>query len=142
MLPATANRSTTPCHSVAVYALCLLLLLVCSQAWAAQPDRIVGTVDSNQTVVLKGNVNPKAQPQFDQGPVDRSMKLSFITLLIQPSVDQQAALKQLLAEQQDPSSPNYHKWLTPEQFGQRFGLSSADVAKINRWLRSQGFSIA
>jgi subtilase family serine protease len=110
-------------------------------AWAAQPDRIVSPIDNTQTVALKGNVSPKAQPQFDQGPVDPSMKLPFVTLLIQPSADQQAALKQLLAEQQDPSSLNYHKWLTPEQFGQRFGLSNADVAKITHWLRSQGFSV-
>jgi len=74
--------------------------------------------------------------------MDLAMKLPFITLLIQPSAEQQAALKQLLAEQQDPSSANYHKWLTPEQFGQRFGLSNADLAKITHWLRSQGFNVA
>ena len=142
MLPATANRNAASCRSATVfYALCSLLLILCTTAWAAQPDRIVATIDNSQTVVLKGNVSPRAKPQFDQGPVDPSMKLPFITLLIQPSVNQQAALNQLLAEQQDPSSPNYHKWLTPEQFGQRFGLSNADIAKITQWLRSQGFKI-
>jgi subtilase family serine protease len=142
MLPATPNPNAVPQRSLSVFF--TLYLLVATQsvtAWAAQPDRIVAPIDNSQTVVLKGSVHPKAQPQFDQGPVDPSMKLPFVTLLIQPSADQQAALKQLLAEQQDPSSPNYHKWLTPEQFGQRFGLSSADIAKITRWLRSQGFGI-
>jgi subtilase family serine protease len=70
------------------------------------------------------------------------MKLPFVTLLIQPTAHQLAELKQLLAEQQDPSSPNYHNWLTPEQFGQRFGLSSGDATQITNWLRSQGFRIA
>jgi subtilase family serine protease len=111
-------------------------------AQAEQPDRIIAAIDNNLTVVLKGSVHPKAKPQYDRGLVQPSMKLPFITLLIQPSADQQAELKQLLAEQQDPSSPNYHKWLTPEQFGQRFGLSNADVTKITHWLRSQGFRIA
>jgi subtilase family serine protease len=142
MVLAMLNWCAVPRRSVQVfYALCSLLLILCSGALAAQPDRIVGAIDASQTVALKGNVNPKAQRQYDQGPVDPSMKLPYVTLLIQPSEAQQAALKQLLAEQQDPSSPNYHKWLTPEQFGQRFGLSTADIAKITGWLRSQGFGI-
>lgn len=119
-----------------------LLFSTASSVWAAQPDRITGPVDNSQTVVLKGTVHPSAQPQYDKGPVDPSMKLPFITLLIQPSTTQQAALKQLLAEQQDPSSLNYHKWLTPEQFGQRFGLSRGDLTNITKWLRSEGFAIA
>ncbi len=142
MLPATANRNARPSRPLtAFYGLCLLLVILCTSAWAAQPDRIVAAIDNSQTVVLQGSVSPKAEPQNDKGPVDPSMKLPFITLLIQPSANQQAALKQLLAEQQDPSSPNYHKWLTPEQFGQRFGLNSADIAKITHWLHSQGFGI-
>jgi subtilase family serine protease len=140
MISGTPNRSPVPRRSV--FFLVTLCLVLRTSMWAAQPDRIVDIINSTQTVVLKGNVSPKAQPKYDRGPADPSMKLSFITLLIQPSAEQQAALKQLLAEQQDPSSPNYHKWLTPEQFGQRFGLSNADVAKITHWLRSQGFRIA
>jgi len=142
MLPATPNRNALPQRSLPVlFTLVLLVATVSVTAWAAQPDRIVAPIDNNQTVVLKGTVSPKAQRQYDKGLVDPSTKLPFVTLLIQPSADQQAALKQLLAQQQDPSSPNYHKWLTPEQFGQRFGLSKADVAKITHWLRSQGFSV-
>src|SRR5580700_2934820 len=142
MPSAMSNRSAVAHRSLFFFvALCFLLFVTCSSTWAAQPDRIVGTIDASQTVVLKGTLSPKAQPRYDQGSVQPSMKLPFVTLLIQPSADQQAALKQLLAEQQDPSSPNYHKWLTPEQFGQRFGLSSADIVKITRWLRSQGFGI-
>ncbi len=142
MLPATPNRNAVPHRSLSVFfTLYLLVATLSVTAWAAQPDRIVTPIDNSQTVVLKGTVSPKAQRQYDKGPVDPSTKLPFVTLLIQPSADQQAALKQLLDEQQDPSSPNYHKWLTPEQFGQRFGLSNADVAKITHWLRSQGFSI-
>ena len=54
---------------------------------------------------------------------------------------QQADLTQLLAAQLNPSSPNYHQWLTPEQFGARFGLSSSDLAKVTAWLTGQGFTI-
>jgi uncharacterized protein (TIGR03437 family) len=90
---------------------------------------------------LKGIRHPKALPQYDQGRVDPSLELSYVTLLLKPSPDQQASLDRLLADQQDPSSPSHHKWLTPEQFADRFGASSTDIAKIVAWLESQGLTV-
>jgi subtilase family serine protease len=63
-----------------------------------------------------------------------------MTLLTVPTAAQQKALTQLLAEQQDRNSPNYHKWLTPEQWADRFGLSRNDIRQITDWLQAQGFS--
>jgi len=125
----------------ALYIVFIVLVGVVSTAWAAQPDRITSAIDSRQTVVLKGTVSPRAQTKFDQGLVDPSMKLPYITLMFTQSPAQQAALNQLLAEQQDPASPNYRNWLAPEQFGARFGLNSSDLTKVSNWLRSQGFAI-
>jgi subtilase family serine protease len=141
MLPAIPNRNAVPHRAFFISIRCSLLLALCVTAWAAQPDRIVTPIDNTQTVALKGNVSPKAQPQFDRGPVDPSMKLGRITLQVSPSPEQQAALDKLLAEQQDPASPNYHNWLTPEQFAGRFGMSRRDTATIANWLRSEGFTI-
>ena len=62
------------------------------------------------------------------------MVLPYVTLVLSPSPSQQAALDQLLAQQQNPSSPNYHQWLTPERYADRFGVSQADVDKISAWL--------
>src|ERR1700728_595854 len=99
MLSATPNRSAVPRRSVFFFlTLCFLLFVTCASMWAAQPDRIVGAINNSQTVVLKGTLLPNAQPQYDKGPMDLAMKLPFITLLIQPSAEQQGALKQLLAE--------------------------------------------
>jgi uncharacterized protein (TIGR03437 family) len=117
----------------------LLLLLPC--ALLAQPDRITAPIDARRTVVLKGNVHPLAQARFDQGPVEPAFRLSYITLTLKKTAAQQAALEQLLQQQQDPSSPNYHDWLTPEQYADRFGLSQHDLDKISAWLRSEGFSV-
>lgn len=36
----------------------------------------------------------------------------------------------------------YHQWLTPEQVGQRFGLSSQDLRTITAWLASHGFEVS
>src|ERR1700736_3302578 len=112
----------------------LLLLAAIPFADAAQIDRVTGNIDSNETVVLKGSVHPKAHPQYDQGPVEPSMKLEYVTMLTRPSARQQAALDRLLAEQQDPTSPDYRKWLTPEQYADRFGLSRADIDRLTSWL--------
>jgi len=118
-----------------------LFLFVALQPFAAaQPGRIAG-IDSRRTVVLRGSVYSKAQPQYDRGAVEAAMPLDYITLLTKPSPQQDADLTRLLAEQQDPGSPNYQKWLTPEQYADRFGLSPDDIEKLSIWLRSQGFTV-
>jgi uncharacterized protein (TIGR03437 family) len=118
--------------------LCYSLLIPSSTLWA-QPNRIA--FDDNRRVVLPDSVHPKARPQYDQGPVDPSLKIGYITLMLNPSAGQQATLDQLLVEQQDRSSPNYHRWLTPEQFGDGFGLSTGDYAAAVSWIESQGLHI-
>jgi uncharacterized protein (TIGR03437 family) len=117
----------------------LLFLLPC--ALLAQPDRITAPIDARRTVVLKGNVHPMAQPRFDQGAVEPAFRLSYVTLMLKKTDAQQAALGQLLQQQQDPASPNYHDWLTPEQYADRFGLSQSDLDKISAWLQSEGFIV-
>jgi len=64
-----------------------------------------------------------------------------MTIMFKSSDAQQAALEQFLGEQQDPASPNYHRWFTPEEFGERFGLSPNDVNAVVRWLETQGFTV-
>jgi hypothetical protein len=110
-------------------------------AQEAQPDRIAGPVDRRQTVTLNGNIHPNAISQFDAGPVDPSLKLDHVTLMLKRSSAQQAALDRLLADQQNPSSPDYHAWLTPEQFADRFGLSPNDISKVTAWLQSEGLAV-
>ena len=118
-----------------------LLLLISSYGFAATLDRITGAIDSSRAVQLARSLHPKAQPQFDQGAVDPQFEFSYVTLLTSPSSSQQRALDKLLADQQDPASPNYHRWLTPEQYGERFGLSQNDLNKITTWLKAQGFTV-
>jgi subtilase family serine protease len=116
-------------------------LLAAASAFAAQPNRITAPIDGSQTVVLKGSVHTQAQPEFDQGATDPSLPLPYVVMATKPSPTQQAELEKLLAGQQDPTSANYHKWLTPEAYADRFGLSPNDTEKISIWLRSQGFSV-
>src|SRR3984885_10399289 len=117
------------------------LFCVSAIAVYAQPDRVHGAIDNSRSTVLRGLVHTNARPENDRGAVEDSFALPGITLLLKPSATQQAALEQLLAQQQDPSSPNYHNWLTPEQYADRFGLSANDVGKIGAWVKSQGFAV-
>jgi uncharacterized protein (TIGR03437 family) len=119
----------------------LLTFVFLAPAQPAQPSRIAGTIDNSRRVVLPGHLNPRAQAGTDQGPVDSSLPLPYVTLVLKPSAGQQADLDQLLAQQQDPSSSNYHRWLTPEEYADRFGVSQDDIAKIVAWLQQQQFTV-
>ena len=107
----------------------------------AQRDRITQVLDNYRTVVVPGHLNPLAKTQFDQGAVDPGFPLPGMTLTVRRTAAQQSGLNQLLAAQQNPASPQYHKWLTPEAFASRFGASPNDLATIGQWLESHGFHI-
>jgi hypothetical protein len=126
-------------------ALFLISLLLCS-SWRATgqiadtPRRITQALDEKNLIALPGNVQPLARPEFDQGPVADVQPLRRMLLLLQRSPEQEKALKNLLDEQQDLSSPNYHVWLSPEQFGKQFGPADADIQALTKWLTAQGFT--
>jgi subtilase family serine protease len=106
-----------------------------------QTSRIRGQVDARSLSLVRGHLHPLARPEFDQGPVDTAMPMSRVTMVFKRTDAQQADLNALLQQQQDPRSANYHVWLTPEEFGDRFGLDPVDVDKIVIWLQSQGFKV-
>ncbi|MBK7860457.1 MAG: hypothetical protein IPJ65_17955 [Archangiaceae bacterium] len=43
--------------------------------------------------------------------------------------------------QLDPRSPDFRRWLTPREFGERFGQSAAFYAQATEWLRGAGFTV-
>ena len=98
-------------------------------------------VDNSQTVTLRGNVHPFARPEFDQGIANPAARLDRMLLVLNSSLAQSADLDALLAAQQDQNSPLYHHWLTPAEFGARFGASDADLAQVSAWLTAQGFTV-
>ncbi len=105
------------------------------------PSRIVQTIDDSKLVRLRGNVHPGAIAANDRGALAGETPLNRIVLVLQRSPEQESALEAFMAEQKDPSSPNFHHWLTPEQFGQQYGISDQDLATVTAWLQSQGFTI-
>jgi len=110
--------------------------LACIPAIGAT-DRITAPVEANRNTILKGHRRPEATVRNDLGAVDPNMRIDYATIYLKPA----PGLESFLAEQQSASSPNYHRWLTPEQFADRFGLTANDAGKIAAWLQSQGLTV-
>lgn len=123
--------------------LAAFILVVSSFAAAQQTQqrRIVRPIDNAGAVRLGGTLAPRARVELDRGPVAADKPMQHMTVVFSRTAAQQAALDQLLADQQDRNSPNYHKWLTPEEFGDRFGLAQPDVDLVSAWLTGQGFTV-
>ncbi len=128
-------------RAIAVASLSFAALSGVSQTQGTLSNRIRGPMDERSTSVVRGNLHPRALAEFDQGRLDEVTPVHRITMVFKRTEGQQAGLNALLQEQQDPSSPNYHLWLTPEEFGDRFGLNAADLDTIVSWLKSRGFTV-
>ncbi|MBV8115796.1 MAG: S8/S53 family peptidase [Silvibacterium sp.] len=103
--------------------------------------RITATVNEDQLVRLKGQVHPLLRTAEDQGAVPDNLPMAHMLLLLRRSPEREAALERLIDELHTPSSPNYQRWLTADEIGQRFGVAQADVAAVTDWLESHGFRV-
>jgi len=104
-------------------------------------DRIAGGIDDQMTVAKPGNRHPLARAEFDLGAAPADHRMDRMVLVLENDPVQERALEEFLAEQQDPQSQHYHQWLTPEEFGDRFGVSDHDLAQIVAWLEREGFEV-
>ncbi|MGA3032731.1 MAG: S53 family peptidase [Terracidiphilus sp.] len=120
-----------------------LALTAAAPCALAQTPAIRGArpIDETQVVTLEGNVHPLARAEFDAGAVSADQRLERMLLVLAPSPVQKAGLDALVEVQQDPASPEYHQWLTPAEFGARFGTSEQDLAQVAAWLTAHGFAI-
>lgn len=107
----------------------------------AQTSQVAGTMDATKMVALTGGVSPRMLVAKDMGETAGERRLESMSLRFAMSATQQAELTQLLADQQNPASARYHEWLTPKQFGEKFGLAAADISEISEWLAGQGFTV-
>jgi len=105
------------------------------------PPRIVQAINEQQLTALKGNTHRLARAQFDRGPAPPDLPMERMLLVLKRSDDQERALRKLLDDQQDKAPPQYHKWVTPEEFGKKFGPANQDMQVVTGWLESHGFSI-
>ncbi len=111
-------------------------------ALAVSPPNRIASVDNSSRGAVAHNVAGRTKAAADLGQAPSGRRMEGITLFFSRTAAQQTALDQLMVAQQTPGSPQYHKWLTPTQFGQQFGLSAADLAKVRSWLTAQGLAVS
>jgi len=104
------------------------------------PVRVTEAIDGGRLTPLKGSVIGNLGAYRDLGPVDDGLTLQLYVVL-QRSAERETALDNLVARQQQPTAEEYHKWLTPQEFGERFGLAEQDIVKISAWLEGQGIRV-
>jgi kumamolisin len=110
--------------------ICAIAVALCVIVGSAQTDA--------QTVALRGTVSPQALklPTYGDLPATQTLPLQ---IWFKPRNQEQ--LNALLAGQQDPGSPQYHKWLTPQEYASRFGVTRPEFDEVSKWLRSEGFQV-
>jgi large repetitive protein len=125
---------------VAVAVFLLAPRFVCAQTTFVQP-RITSAIDNTSRVTIPHSTHPLAVPAFDAGALDGSTPMQRMILVLDGSADQDYQLSVLLDSQQTQGSPDYHHWLTPDEFGRRFGPAPQDIQVVSGWLVQQGFSV-
>ena len=111
------------------------------QAQTAGPRaRIAQPIDEHRLVTLRGNTRPEAKRENDLGRVVDDQHLDmYLQLKRSPELD--LAAQQFVESLTDKTSPNFHKWITAAEYGQRFGAAPEDIATVSRWLESHGFAV-
>jgi uncharacterized repeat protein (TIGR01451 family) len=125
-----------------------LSLFICAQSASAQVEtgfharpKITQGIDETNRVVLEGNTRPEARTANDRGPVPSAFPMEHMLLQLKRAPEQEQAVAEFIDELHTPGSPNFHRWISAEEFGQRFGLAKPDLDAITAWLESQGFKV-
>jgi subtilase family serine protease len=103
--------------------------------------RITEPIDDSVVVTIPGSRPRVLDRATDLGRMDGTTKLDSLVLVLKSAREQEQALQTVLDQQQEKSSPNYHRWLTPDEFGAAFGVHEDDLRQISSWLTSRGFAV-
>ena len=120
---------------------CLSSLFALIALPALAQNRLPQVISSSGArMPVANSVSPKLKAARILEPVNADMVLPSLSLRFNMTDAQSATLDKLLADQQNPRSPRFHQWLTPEQFADQFGIFSSDIASTGAWLQQQGFT--
>src|ERR1039457_3817277 len=90
---------------------------------------------------LGPTTHPLTRSGRDLGRAAADLPMERIQMQLSSSPEQQAELEQLLAGQHDAASPHFQEWLSPEQFGERFGPAQQGIDAGVGWLEDNGFHV-
>ena len=127
---------------LSIYAVVVVVFTFCP-AGKAQEKRALITEEINETHLtsLAGNTRPEANAANDRGAVSPDFQFDHMLLLLKRAPELELALQQFIDDLHNPHSPSYHKWLSAEEFGQRYGVAQSDLEAVTAWLQSHGFTV-
>lgn len=134
-------RSKNKIYLSFFFSFCALFVFLPALFGQTARSLITTQVDNTQLVTLGGNTRPEANAQNDRGPVADDFPMAHLQLVLQRSPERERAAAEFVNKLNDPSSPNYHHWLTTEQIAARFGAFDQDIAALKTWLESYGFTV-
>jgi hypothetical protein len=103
--------------------------------------QLADLIDDQQRVALRGNMHPLARKENDMGHAAPEHRMEKMILLLRLDDERQKALDALAKAQQDPNSPLYHHWLTPQSYATHFGVPEKNRSRVVEWLRSHGLEV-
>ncbi|MFZ1918734.1 MAG: Ig-like domain repeat protein [Terriglobales bacterium] len=108
---------------------------------AVPKARVTSRVDSSKRTTLHGHVPAAVRHGMDMGRVDPNTKVEHLIMVLKSDEEQKREIRRIIDEQQDKRTANYHQWVTPEEFGEHFGVHDSDLENIKSWLSSQGLTV-
>ncbi len=88
--------------------------------------------------IIPNSVPPYVSRAQNLGPEDAGRVISITMRL---ALRDRAGRDTLLHDLYDKTSPQYQKWLTPEQYAARFAPTAQTAATVQNFLRSQGLTV-
>ena len=108
---------------------------------AALDVRITEPINESKLMTLGRNTIPLANAKNDRGRVSDGWYADHMILVLQRSPEKEQELVKYIDTLNDRKSPNFHKWLNAQQFGEQYGVSEGDIDTITTWLQSHSFRI-
>ncbi len=112
-----------------------------AQTAAEATPLVTAPIDAASTVTLHASTRPEANWRNDRGLVGEDLAMEHMLLQLNRPADREQALSALIEAQHQSGNAQFHKWLTPEELGTRFGPNPADIQAISKWLTAQGFTV-
>jgi len=133
------RRTTLPLITGALIALGLILPSPVLGDFSR--DLITQPIDETKLITIGRSVRLEANATNDRGPVPDDFPLPHMLLQLKRSPAMESEFVQYIDQLTDKKSPNFRKWLTAKEIGEKYGPSEQDLNTITHWLESHGFSI-
>jgi hypothetical protein len=112
-----------------------------TSAAATRSPRLRAKVDDRRRVSIPGHRLPSLSRAAELGRVAGSTAMKQMVMVLQASAEQDHALRQLIDQQGDKNHPNFHRWMTPGEFADRFGVADDDIAQVTGWMAQYGLTV-